>query len=124
MQVCEIVHGRYEVEVRLVSYNNPTGRCPGCRLSGNDEVGCCDTFRVETCEDSQRCDSFFVYCLRPLNSTVEGGCANFETKTSNSNLNDGPVDFSRSTVLGLPNPFLLQGLTDAYTVSVMYQASD
>ena len=100
MQVCEIVHGQYEVEVRVFSYSNPTGRCPGCILRGNNETGCCDTFLVETCEDNLRCDSFFIYCLRPLNSTVEGGCANFETKTSNPNLNDGPIDFSQSTVLG------------------------
>jgi hypothetical protein len=66
----------------------------------------------------ERCDSYFIYCLRPL-GTVEVGCFNDEARaTSLSNRDDGPgIDFSQSRVLGLSNPQSFSGLGDAYEVS-------
>ena len=106
------MNGRYLVEVRLFNYSNPTGRCQECPL---DNGGFCDGSRMPT---RSTCDSFFIYCLRPLNtSEIEEGCSGFESMTSEPNRNDEPVDFHNATVLGLPNPLLLPGLTNAYMVS-------
>ena len=116
-----MTYGSYQVEVRLFNYSNPTGRCCDCPRQ-NMVRSCCDAFDIFTgpCGGVRGCDSFFLYCLRPLNSTVEGGCANFAKKRSTVNMDDGPINFSQSTVLGLHNPLLLPGLTDAYTVSLAH----
>ena len=98
------------VEVRLFGYENPTGRCEECPRESNVEPRrCCDDFsRSSNCDEGDReCDSYFTYCLRPYG--VGGtGCSNFdEPVTSAVNTDDGPLDFSQSTVLGLPNPLQL-----------------
>ena len=108
------------MDVRLFGYNNPTGRCQACAINDDGLHRCCDsqsTFSI--CNGNRLCDSFFIYCLRPLNtsSIAEEGCSGFESMTSNVNRNDGPVDFENPTVLGLPNPLLLPGLTEIYMVS-------
>lgn len=116
-----IVNGHYLVEVRLFAYNNPTGKCQGCYVQRSNQVRCCDTNSVVDCENIRRCDSYFIYCLRPLNtSSIEEGCFGFENRTSDFNRNDGTLNFSNETVLGLPNPLLLPGLTEAYTVSASF----
>ena len=111
--MCE---GLYQVEVRVFGYDNPTGTCQGC-LNDEGEHGCCDEFSTtSSCDGFLQCDSYFTYCLRPFGS--EGGdCSGFTRRRSNTNLNDGFVDFNRSTVLGLENPLILSGLTDGYRVS-------
>ena len=124
LQLCVIVEGLYQVEVRLLGYENPTGRCQGCPFH-NGFRSCCDSFnRNDRCTDGDRgCDSYFTYCLRPFgNQTSQdgGGCSdrdNSEIMTSQANENDGGVNFFQSTVLGLGNPFLFQGLTNNYMVS-------
>ena len=106
------------MEVRLFNYSNPTGRCRDC-YTGSNEVSCCDSNHVGTCEEWRQCDSYFIYCLRPphLNNT-ERGCFGFENRTSNVNRNDETLNFSSGMLLGLPNPIRLQGLTEAYAVSL------
>ena len=112
-----LVRGRYLVEVRLFGYTNPTGRCQDCHSGGQfADPGCCDTFTTATCTGGLRCDSFFYYCLRTIGS-VGRNCSYFGNRTSAANIDDGQIDFSQSTVLGLQNPLQLQGLTDTYTVS-------
>lgn len=44
------------------------------------------------------------------------GCQFGEKIMSTVNVNDGPVNFSQSIVLGLENPFQLKGPVDAYEV--------
>ena len=98
------------VEVRLFGYQNPTGRCEQCPNSFiSDPRRCCDDFsRDSNCDEGDReCDSYFTYCLRS-NSVGGMSCTNFERLTSTVNTDDGPLDFSQSTVLGLPNPLQLQ----------------
>ena len=109
--------------MRLLGYQNPTGRCQGCPLF--DELrSCCDNRnRNSPCNNINgfECDSFFTYCLRTFGSqdSQEGGCSNRDSITSDFNINDNSVtDFSRARVLGLDNPFLLQGLENSYIVSV------
>jgi hypothetical protein len=121
-QVCVLVEGRYFVEVRLNGYTNPSGKCNNCFNTQNRKQFCCDNGdNTNECTTSERCDSYFIYCLRPL-GTVEVGC--FDNKTiavSRSNEDDGSdVDFSQSRVLGLSNPQSFSGLGDAYDVSYSY----
>ena len=115
------VEGRYLVEERLNGYSNPTGKCGhvehGCQTNTTGEFYCCDGFDT-TCSGNEWCDSFFVYCLRPLGEVGLGCYANETRAISRSNENDeSNIDFSLSTVLGLSNPQSLSGLGDAYDVS-------
>ena len=115
-----LVEGRYVVEVRLNGYTNPSGKCNGdnCFTDNRQHQFCCDSHDTDTCTGSERCDSYFVYCLRPL-GTVDMGCPNNEMRAKSlSNEDDGPgIDFSQSKVLGLSNPQNFPGLGDAYEVS-------
>ena len=119
-----LVEGRYIVQVRLNGYTNPSGKCNGdnCFPGMNQQI-CCDGGGTDKCMGRERCDSFFVYCLRPL-GTVDMGCPNNETRAvSFFNVNDGPsVDFSLSRVLGLSNPQNFPGLGNAYQVSYLYSS--
>ena len=118
LQTYTMVQGLYLVEVRLYGYDNPTQTCQDCRRRPLASPGCCDYFLTTTCIDSDRCDSFFYYCLRTIGS-VGRNCSYFGNRTSTVNMDDGRIDFNKSTVLGLENPLQLQGLTDAYTVSII-----
>ena len=111
--MCVLVDGLYQLEVTVFGYNNPTGRCQDCLEEGIR--GCCDNFESTSCSGSSLCDSFFIYCLRTIGSTGRG-CSYFGNQISDSNMEDAPLNFSQSTVLGLENPIVLQGLTSAYTV--------
>ena len=76
------------MEVRLFGYSNPTGRCVGChRPFGSDQPrSCCDDFNNTTCSGELLCDSYFIYCLRPLGSSGgSGGCSNFDSRMSTVN---------------------------------------
>ena len=112
-----LVEGRYLVEVRLNGYSNPTERCPGCQNR------CCDGFTtVNACTGSSSCDTYFIYCLRPFGDVRQHplGCSkssNEYRNISSINTDDGFLDFSQSTVLGLNNPQVLSGLEDLYRVS-------
>ena len=103
------------MEVQVFNYSNPTGKCRDCRLPGYAHLwstSCCDdTENFDACNGSQRCDSYFTYCLRPFGS--EGnGCADKENWTSTVNEDDQWMNFSQKTVLGLENPLKLPGLTN------------
>ena len=113
VQVCVQVEGRYLVEVRLDGYTNPTGGCQDCR--------CCDG-KSFVCTGSNLCDSYFIYCLRPFGDDRQPpvGCSrssNEYRNTSSINTDDGHLNFSEGTVLGLNNPQILSGLEDPYEVS-------
>ena len=122
MQVCVLVEGRYVVEVRLNGYTNPSGKCNSkdCFPDAHQQT-CCDSHDTDMCTGSERCDSYFVYCLRPL-GTVDLGCLDNETRAvSVSNEDDEPdIDFSQSKVLDLSNPQNFPGLGNAYEVSYLY----
>ena len=120
--VCVLVEGRYVVEVRLNGYTNPSGKCnsdsDACYTQNGRQQTCCDSDNTDKCTGRERCDSFFVYCLRPL-GTIDMGCPNNEMfAVSVPNEDDGPgIDFSLSRVLGLSNPQSFPGLGDTYEVS-------
>ncbi len=107
-----LVEGRYIVKVRLNGYSNPTGF--------THDRHCCDNItNTNECTTWERCDSFFVICLRPLGTVNQTGCFGDSGRVqSGFNKDDGPdVDFSQSKVLGLSNPLGFSGLEDAYEVS-------
>ena len=120
-QVCTPVNGRYQVEVTLVSYSNPSGRCQGCAVNTDSEGvvshSCCDDFSRfsdRACDSFRQCDVYFIFCLRPTDSTGMG-CSNYTNKTSDvfGNLMSGNLG------QGLSNQ-LFPGLLEPYTVSVMH----
>ena len=117
MQVCVLVNGLYQLEVTVFGYNNPTGKCRDC----GDRQSCCDNFIAKNCSGFL-CDSFFIYCLRAIGST-RNGCSYFGNQISSVNSDDGPLNFSQSTVLGLKNPIILQGLANAYMVISLISSS-
>ena len=113
-----MVKGRYLVEMRLNGYSNPTGKCgheDGCQTDTPGELYCCDSYDT-TCSGWERCDSYFVYCLRPLGEDRLGCLVNETRAESSSNENDRPINLSRSRVLGLDNPQKFSGLGDAFKV--------
>ena len=112
------MEGLYQLEVAVFGYNNPTGRCRGCGYL----QGCCDDFESTSCGTTDRHDSYFIYCLRTVGSSGRG-CSFFGNVRSDSNEDDGPLDFSLSMVLGLENPITLQGLTDTYCMNIMHGIS-
>ena len=115
-QVRMFVSGRYVVEVALYGYNNPTQTCHDCRDGQFADLGCCDRQDRTTCNGGDRCDSYFIYCLRTIGSSGRN-CSYFGTRISTANSNDASINFNQSSVLGLENPLQMQGLTDTYTVS-------
>ena len=116
------VNGEYNVEVKIFSYDNPTGRCRDCPRENGDSGprSCCDDFSdFNTCNGGDRCDSYFIYCLRPFGMTG-GNCTGFTQRRSTANTDDRSTDFSMSSeVLGLDNPLLLPGLTIGYNSSIV-----
>ena len=105
------------MEVRLNGYSNPAGKCEDHRRSSG-EIQCCDSSDTTDCSNGELCDSYFIYCLRPLGDVRQLGCFSDEMRTmSSTNENDGWLDFSQSTVLGLANPQKLSGLEVPYRVS-------
>jgi hypothetical protein len=55
--------------------------------------------------------------LRPIGDRQLGCFSSEYRNTSSANPNDGPLNFSQSTVLLLSNPQILSGLRGAYDVS-------
>lgn len=108
------MEGRHFLEVRLFGYSNPTGKCNTCEVLTPSERECCDSFGETYCNDSLHlCDSYFVYCLGN-----QAGCISGTERRSEVNINDGPLNFSLNSVLGLENPIIISGATGSYTVSV------
>ena len=95
------VRADYVVEVHVQSYSNPTNRAVG------QEGDCCDPVpgADSTCSRNERCDSYFIFCLRPLNTTQRGCDAH--NITSEVAENNASIDFTNSTFLGITNPFHL-----------------
>ena len=117
-QVFTVVKGRYQAEITLFQYNNtPPGKCYNCYF-GLGAWGCCDSYtNFGRCEGSELCDVYFAYCLRPFGSRGSG-CFNYTNVTSSIGYDLSSFSFPQQNmnVLGLPNPLLLPGLTDVYTV--------
>lgn len=108
----------YTLHVRTHSFDSPSNKCPNCPAP--DTPGCCDRFgNIGTCRGQDRCDFTFYYCLRPfgtatpVNTTHPTRCGSHDRfgKVSGVNVDAAELDFSKSTVLGLPNPLPLRGLT-------------
>ena len=121
VQVCVVVEGRYLVEVRLNGYTNPTGKR---RHKSGTGIRCCDDNTATVCSSSSLlCDSYFIYCLRLFGDARQPpeGCSNemieYRSSSPYYNPNDGHLNFSQSTVLGLDNPQVLPGLRGPYQVS-------
>ncbi|XP_064394660.1 sushi, von Willebrand factor type A, EGF and pentraxin domain-containing protein 1-like isoform X2 [Halichondria panicea] len=111
-----LVSADYVLQVEVVFYNHGFNT----RFDGQ----CCDPRNGGGCTGGERCDTYFTYCLRPRfteAATIE--CPNTEPGfTANStNVVDGAtIDFTQPTVLGLPNPFNLTGISTAWEGAQLY----
>ena len=115
--MCQLVHCKYYVEVKVLNYSNPSGRCRDCEVVRGKywTATCCDDHEWgDVCGGNLLCDSYFTYCLRPFGSK-ERGCGSVQNWTSTVNENDGWVNFTEDTVLGLSNPLKLPGLMNEDT---------
>lgn len=115
-----LVEGLYIVRAQIHGYRNPYQyRLLGCSSTRCQAI-CCDSNIMRQCISGERqCDTFFIFCLRPL-GTSGYGCSslnNDSVTVSDVNLNDAAIDFSNSTFLGLSNPLVLQGSTNVWNVS-------
>ena len=107
------------IRVHVQAYNNPTNRCASCFTQSQQIPGCCDNFSLTTCNGQLRCDNVFIYCLRPHNTQI-GDCGEYTARLiSEVNIDGEDIDFSQDTVLGLPNPLTLTGLTNSWQVSTL-----
>lgn len=103
MQSSVLVSADYVLEVELDTFRNPSNR----RFNGQ----CCDQVNSTDCtNEPERCDTYFIYCLRRFNTT-NINCPNGTVLTSDNAINSNFINFSRPTALGLPNPFNLPGLS-------------
>ena len=114
------------MQVRLNGYSNPTGQCGhslNCYSGSPGQLYCCDSYDTDNCSGDDLCDSYFSYCLRPFGEARQNSsnrCSPNEVSyraRSESNNNDGSLNFSQSRVLGLNNPQNFSGLDTAYNVS-------
>ena len=105
------VAGDCVLEIHVLSYSNPDNGCHDQASSG----GCCDgTGDCNT--GTRRCDTYFRFCLRPFNTlSTSRECAT-TALTSSHVQDDGLIDFTQPTFLGLDNPLLLSGLSTAWQV--------
>ena len=99
--VSDYVRADYVVQVNVQSYSNPTNQ------AANRRGDCCDPGPTTGCERDRRCDNYFTFCLRALNTlSREGGCDTPEIISKVAH-NDAPIDFNQPTFLGTQNPFQL-----------------
>ena len=111
---------QYEVEVTIDGYTNPNQARPSCNhVTDCPYTSCCDGFNSMSFV-CHRCDSFFTYCLRSVD-TLRDGCPEGGNNTIRSDVNpdDASIDFSQNTVLGLDNPLVFQGINDTWNVSII-----
>lgn len=116
--------GLYFLQARVNSFSNPNQQSFHCINEDGCSFRCCDDVNLFLCgflTGDRQCDTFFVFCLRPL-GTTELGCGSNTTSgsmiRSDVNENDATIiDFSQSSFLGLSNPINLTGLTNNRNVS-------
>lgn len=122
------------MNIQVHSYANPTSRCagPDCGCSNNQRTvadtscRCCDHSSTmdstSVCEGMYRCDNLFTYCLMQMAAvSLSNVCTDVSNKaqTNTTNWNDRPINFSRSSVLGLSNGFTIPGLDTAWMVMTL-----
>ena len=115
----------YEVTVTIHSYQNPTGRCDGCRQSVGGVPGCCDEPFIrplwQDCPITDvTCDTAVDYCIRSLGSTMdscpEGEIVYAPYAVEESNTYSMSYSHSR-TFFGMDNPLIIVGQNRPWTVS-------
>ena len=106
---------QYEIAVTIGGYTNPRHSRQSCSSSVCFRA-CCDGH--DGSGGCHRCDSFFTYCLKDID-TLTPGCPEGGTiMMSDVNPNDASIDFSQNTVLGLDNPLVFQGINHTWNVSI------
>jgi hypothetical protein len=112
LQLFSLSRADYQLQVRAVSYENPSGR----RSNGD----CCD-FSIISC--SNDCDTHLEFCFRPPGYSTDAtseGCP-LGSLTAGSVGGDS-ITFG-SSVGSLPNPFTLD-IEESWLVSLILSASN
>ena len=109
----------YTVTISLHSYSNLQHTCVRCNVFGLN--GCCDEYRLRDpqCTGIYRCDTFFSFCLVPVGSISFNPpihCGGPSTDTATQFDSDETIDFVSGAVLGITNPFVLNGISNLWTV--------
>ena len=115
---------QYEIAVMIGGYINPHQVRQISNSSCNPSRSRCDNMCYDGHAGSEvchRCDSFFTYCLRNVDTaTLSAGCPEGgNILKSDINPNDTSIDFSQNPVLGLDNPLIFQGLDYTWNVSII-----
>ena len=112
------MRANYNLSITLSSYTNVNNLCIDCVDEG---IGCCDDFagrRCTTPNRGSRCETYFEYCLLPLNTIASNGPVPCTVRArSNPATDDSAINFAQSTVLGLSNPLVLREPSSAWNVS-------
>ena len=110
----------YNLSITLNSYTNVNNHCIECR---DDGVGCCDDFEGRRCTTpnrGSRCETYFEYCLLPLNTVSSNGPVSCTVRArSNPGTDDSAINFAQSMVLGLSNPLVLREPSSAWNVRLV-----
>lgn len=98
----------YTVFAKIHNFDTPTNKCPVCRKNPDNPLGCCDDFEMVKCTGVYKCDTYFQYCLRTLGSLPDTNPRNIAScrrpLITTANIDGAELDFSRSSLLGRPNP--------------------
>ena len=112
------MRANYNLSITVNSYTNVNNLCIECMDEG---IGCCDDFesrRCTTLNRGSRCETYFEYCLLPLNTVASGGPISCTVRArSNPATDDSAINFAQSTVLGLSNPLVFREPSSAWNVS-------
>lgn len=125
----------YILYIRVHSYSN-NDTCPTCFVHINNQTapGCCDEYCVYgvECLGAEKCDPRYFYCLRKFGTPVSLNATNFDScgdndrysMSSKPNFNGRALDFTQDSLLGIPNPVPLNGLTEGWQVCMQHAHMD
>ncbi len=115
LQFC--VHGDYVIIARVHSYTNPSNT--GVFRVSRGASNCCDGTRQNgVCSGWRKCDNRFTFCVKTLGDLADGtsSCMSEVLMSTETNVDDAPIDFTGSTWLGLDNPLRLNGISTPWQV--------
>ena len=124
MQIC--VEAHYNVSISVHSFSNPTSKCATCNSTSAtsiESLGCCDNYdNLGTCSGDELCDPGFYFCLLPLNGMSFRDCVKGIGATTIAPFYQGnttSVFSSSNRFSGLDVPFMLSGISNEWTVSIL-----
>lgn len=109
------------MEIHLISFQNPSGRCDSCRYSNIPIPQCCDdnmsfpgfdqraSVLPTPCPSQDSCDIMLVYCARPLRSTGNACSAGSEMQSNSILENTNIISTEEFSGLIGDGPLVVRG---------------